>query len=281
MLPYPKRAKYLLRFDDLSPSMNWNVWAKIEEALVRRRIQPLLAVVPDNRDPTLQVGAPVENFWQRVKGWHARGWTVCLHGFQHKYVTEHTGIVTTKTKSEFAGLPARDQEDKLRRGVEIFARQGIHPSVWIAPNHSFDSTTVALLPRFGIRIISDGRFRFPFVCSHQMFWVPQQLFQFRPAPAGIWTVCYHHNQWTPSMLSQFHRDLERYSEDIWPLEKVVETWRGRRSRGSSWLCKQPRLSSLFMRGQLKAWQWCRPKRQCGPPRSESPIPMAGQIISEQ
>jgi predicted deacetylase len=280
MQPYPKKAKYLLRFDDLSPAMNWRVWAEIEEALVRKRIQPLLAVVPDNRDPTLQLEAPVDNFWQRVRGWQALGWTVGLHGFQHKYVTEHAGIVTAKTKSEFAGLPARDQEDKLRRGVEIFVRQGINPNVWIAPNHSFDSTTVTLLPELGMRVISDGQCRFPFVCSQEMFWVPQQLSRLKPAPAGIWTVCYHHNQWTPSVLAQFHRDLDRYEDNIWPLEKVMQTWGGRRSRWSDWLCKHPRVSSLLVRFELKTWSWCRSERQSLAVGRERRIEVRGQIASE-
>lgn len=269
--PCPKSAKYLLRFDDLSPAMNWNIWSEIEEALVRKRIKPLLAVVPDNQDPKLQVEAPVQNFWERVRKWHSLGWTIGLHGFQHKYVTKHAGIVTVKTKSEFAGLPAWKQEEKLRRGIEIFSRQGINPSVWIAPNHSFDSITVSLLARLGMRIISDGQFWFPFICSQEMFWVPQQLFRLRPAPAGIWTVCYHHNQWTPSLLAQFHRDLERYADDIWPLEKVTDTWSGRRSRWSDWLCKHARLSSFLIRCQLKAWSCLRSRPRSGSLGQESSI----------
>ena len=52
---YPKRAKYLLRFDDLCPAMNWDTWSEIEVTLVRKGIKPLLAVVPDNQDATLKV----------------------------------------------------------------------------------------------------------------------------------------------------------------------------------------------------------------------------------
>jgi len=277
---YPENAKYLLRFDDLSPAMNWNIWSEIEDALVRRRIKPLLAVIPDNQDPKLRVEAPVENFWERVRKWQSYGWTIGLHGFQHKYITKHAGIVTSRTKSEFAGLPAQVQEEKLRRGMEIFAREGIKPTVWIAPNHSFDFTTIALLSKFGTRIISDGQFRFPLVCSQQMFWVPQQIFRLRPAPPGMWTVCYHHNQWTPSMLAQFHHDLDRYGADIWPLETVTKTWSGRRSPRSEWLCRQPRLSSFIMRCRLKAWLVCRSERRSVGPRQEPAIQISGHAISE-
>src|SRR5690242_15778795 len=119
MLPYPNCAKYLLRFDDLCPAMDWSIWSEIEEVLVRKGIKPLLAVVPDNQDATLRVAPPIDNFWDRVRSWQARGWTIGLHGFQHQYVAECPGIVTSTTKTEFAGLSAREQGTKLRRAVEI------------------------------------------------------------------------------------------------------------------------------------------------------------------
>jgi predicted deacetylase len=251
----PKTAKYLLRFDDLCPSMNWTVWAEIEAALTEHRLKPILAVVPDNQDPMLKVEPPVEDFWDRVRGWQARGWTIGLHGFQHKYIAVRSGIVTPRKKTEFAGVPAAEQEEKLRRGVEIFECQGIKPQVWIAPNNSFDAATVALLPKFGIRIICDGLFRFPFVCQRQICWVPQQLFGFRPAPAGVWTVCYHHNHWTTSDLDKFREGLRRFRDHLWSLDDVLQLWADRRSWWSAWLCTHPRVSEPLIRGELKLWGW--------------------------
>src|SRR6516225_7570373 len=171
-----KTAKYLLRFDDLCPTMNWRVWSKIEAALLDHKVNPILAVVPDNQDPELQFEAPVTDFWDRVRQWQARGWTIGLHGYQHRYIGERPGLVTLRKKTEFAGVPAAEQEDKLRRGMEIFSREGITPRVWIAPSNSFDATTVSLLPSFSIHVICDGYFRFPFRWPQQMTWVPQQLF---------------------------------------------------------------------------------------------------------
>src|SRR5260370_42375028 len=55
-------------------------------ALMARRLKPILAVVPDNQDPMLKVDAPVADFWDRVRQWQARGWTIALHGYQHRYV---------------------------------------------------------------------------------------------------------------------------------------------------------------------------------------------------
>ncbi len=251
----PRTPRYLLRFDDICPTMNWKVWSEIETALTEQQIKPILAVVPDNQDPGLKVDALREDFWERARQWQARGWTLALHGFQHKYSAVHAGIVTPRKKTEFAGFPARDQAEKLRQGVEIFERQGIIPRVWIAPSNSFDATTVFLLPQFGIRIICDGYFRVPFVDQWKIVWIPQQLHGFRPAPPGVWTVCYHHNQWTASDLARFREDLVRYRADIGSLDDVMQAWAGRRSPWPAWLYARPRLAQLVIRCELKLWEW--------------------------
>ena len=261
----PKTAKYLLRFDDLCPTMNWRVWSEIEAALEEHQVKPVLAVVPDNQDPVLNVGAPVEKFWERVRGWQARGWTIALHGFQHKYIGERPGLITPNSKTEFAGVPAAEQEEKLRRGAEIFERNGIKTQAWIAPGNSFDAATVELLPKFGIRVICDGSFRFPFVDRYGIFWVPQQLYGFRPAPRGVWTVCYHHNRWTASYLDKFREDLRRFHANLWSLDDVRRNWGGRRSHWSAWLCTHPRFSELLIRAELKFWEWRNSNRQAGHP----------------
>lgn len=243
--------QYLLRFDDICPTTNWSLWAEIEAILVQRGLKPILAVVPDNHDPTLQVDSPAADFWDRVRGWQDRGWTIALHGFQHRYVSRNAGMVATRKKSEFAGLPAAEQREKLRRGMEIFEREGITPRVWIAPGNAFDATTVGLLPNFGIRVISAGYFQFPYVCSAGVTWVPQQMYYFRPAPAGVWTVCYHHNQWEPSRLGKFRDEVDHYGANIVSLEEVLDAQAG--CRWSAWLCTHPRVSEFLIRAELKLW----------------------------
>ncbi len=260
-MPPPKTAKYLIRFDDICPTMNWAVWSEIEAVLTENRLKPILAVVPDNQDPVLRVDAPKEDFWERARQWQARGWTLALHGFQHKYTARRPGIITIEKLTEFAGFPAVDQEEKIRSGVEVFEREGIRPQVWIAPNDSFDGTTVSLLPRFGIRIICDGFFRVPFVCRRKMVWVPQQLYGFRPAPAGIWTVGYHCNHWTTSDVERFRKDLIQYRADIWALDEIMQAYATHRSRRTAWLYTRPRLSQLLIRCELKLWEWWVGKRE--------------------
>jgi predicted deacetylase len=248
-------TKYLLRFDDLCPTMDWRMWSEIEAILKQHRLKPVLAVVPDNRDAKLQVQAPVADFWDRVRAWQEWGWTIALHGFQHRYVSWHAGIVALRKKSEFAGLPRWVQREKLHQAMQILERERVTPRVWIAPGNTFDLATVSLLPEFGLRIICDGHFRFPFVYERQMTWVPQQLFQFRPAPPGVWTVGYHHNDWKASDLDTFRRNVADYGAQIASLENVLETFAPRPRRSSQWLCLHPRCSRLLIRLELKLWPW--------------------------
>jgi len=248
-------TQYLLRFDDICPTMNWRVWAEIETVLVQRRFKPLLAVVPDNRDPGLQVDPPAGDFWDRVRAWQDRGWTIALHGFQHRYVTRSAGMVAVRKKSEFAGLPGEVQREKLRRGLEIFERERITSRVWIAPGDSFDAATVALLPEFGIRVISGGYFRYPYVCPRRMTWVPQQLYYFRPAPTGVWTVCYHHNQWSASQPRRFREDVDQYGANIMSLDAILDRGAPPECKWSAWLCTRPRISRFLIRSELKLWSW--------------------------
>lgn len=248
-------TQYLLRFDDICPTMNWKVWTEIETVLVQRGLKPILAVVPDNRDPVLQVDSPVADFWERARAWQDRGWTIALHGFQHRYVTRNAGLAARRKLSEFAGLPAAEQREKLQRAMEIFRREGIHSRVWIAPGNTFDATTVALLPEFGIDIISAGYFQFPYVCPLRVNWVPQQMHYFRPAPTGVWTVCYHHNQWDELRLRKFRDDLDHYEANLASLEEVMNGNVRRQDRLSPWLCTHPRISEFLIRLELKLWNW--------------------------
>jgi predicted deacetylase len=251
----PNVPRYLLRFDDLCPTMDWRVWKEIETLLVQRRLQPILAVVPDNRDPSLQVDPPARRFWDSVRAWQDRGWPIALHGFQHRYVSRNAGIVALRKKSEFAGLPPHVQREKLQRGLALFERERINARVWIAPGDTFDATTVALLPEFGIRVISAGHFRFPYTGAGGVTWLPQQLYCFREAPAGVWTVCYHHNQWSASEWTRFREAVDRYAAGVVSLDDALDAAVGREGSGSAWLCTRPRLSRLLIRSELKLWSW--------------------------
>jgi hypothetical protein len=256
----PRKKLFVLRFDDICPTMRWDIWAPIESVLLHYNIKPILAVVPDNQDPVLQPGPRVSDFWQRVRRWQDLGWTIAMHGFQHLYVAPDGGLVTLRKKSEFASLPTAVQEEKLRRGCEIFAREGIKSRVWIAPGNAFDETTVSLLPQFGIDTISAGWFWKPFIGPHKTTWIPCQLSILRPVPSGLWTVCYHHNSWEHADFADLLEGLERYRSDIVSLEEALKLYPPSRANWCYHFCISPRLSSFSMRAHLKLWKMSHPEK---------------------
>lgn len=223
-------AQYLLRFDDICPTMNWHVWQQIENILMAAGIQPVLAVVPDNRDPSLCLDPPRLDFWDRARAWQARGWTIGLHGYQHRYVTTNSGLIGRNKYSEFAGLPSKEQGAKLERALQIFEREKIHPDLWIAPAHSYDETTLDLLHTFNVRTLSDGYAIYPYLDRRGIFCIPQQLGRFRRMPFGLWTVCLHPNSWTTADLKRFQTDIEKCWRNITSLEQIKKVYSGRDKR---------------------------------------------------
>lgn len=221
-------ARYLIRFDDICPTMNWEVWEDIEGVLDQYAVKPLLAVVPDNQDEKLMVDKPREDFWERVRGWQAKGYAIGLHGHQHKYVNKNPGLMKLTPQSEFAGRPRLEQSEKLAAALAIFGGHGVTADAWVAPAHSFDSTTVQLLSQFGIGVISDGLSRMPFVDRRSIVWIPQQLWSFRPKKSGIWTVCQHHNRWTPAQRDKFRANVRSYSRQMTNMQTIVRDYCGRK-----------------------------------------------------
>jgi hypothetical protein len=208
--------------------MNRTRWAPLERALIDLDIKPIVAVVPDNGDPSLMVEPPDSSFWDSVRRWRDLGWTIAVHGHRHVYVTDDPGLVRLNRRSEFAGLSRTEQHDKLSAALAIFKREGIHPSVWVAPSHSFDVTTVSVLQELGFDTISDGLFRLPHRDATGVFWVPQQLWRLRRMPPGVWTVCCHPNTMSRDGVDRFLADVRRLRPMIAELDAIRDAYQGRR-----------------------------------------------------
>jgi hypothetical protein len=131
-------------------------------------------------------------------------------------------------RSEFAGLPYEIQEIKLRNAIRIFREQQVSPEVWVAPAHSFDATTVAILSKLGIRIISDGYAIYPYRDADGVTWIPQQFGRFHKLPFGVWTICCHFNAWTDAETLRFRQDLRKYRRQFTAVADVVKSYRQHR-----------------------------------------------------
>ncbi|WP_022670505.1 DUF2334 domain-containing protein [Hippea alviniae] len=186
-------AKYIVRFDDASPTMNKKKWQRVERLCDEYNIKPIVAIVPNNKDSDLVCDSYDSSFWSKVKDWQDKGWYIALHGYEHKYVTQNSGLVPINNRSEFAGLSYEEQKEKIEKGMRIFKEHGIEPNIWVAPAHSFDKNTLLALREVGISIVSDGIALYPFV-KYGFKWIPQQLWHFRVMPFGVWTICLHPNK---------------------------------------------------------------------------------------
>jgi len=188
----PARAQFLLRFDDLCPTMDRARWEWYLPLIARYRLKPILAVVPDNQDPELNRGPVHVGFWGEMRGLQADGATIGMHGYQHLCLTDGAGLIPMHRQTEFAGAPKDCQREWIRAGLTILRGHGLRPTVWVAPRHGFDRVTLEILRDEGIDVVSDGFASRPFRRSG-VTWIPQQLWGPEQRRSGLWTICVHPN----------------------------------------------------------------------------------------
>jgi predicted deacetylase len=215
-------GRYLIRIDDVCPTIDWPAWEAFEAALAENGVKPIVAVIPDNKDPEFMTGPADPGFWERVRRWQAAGWGIGVHGFEHRRLTEDGGLMGLNARSEFAGLSAAEQRGRLEKALAVFARERVRPDAWVAPWHSFDEQTRALLREMGVGVISDGFALNPYRDADGTVWVPQQLWNPRPMPFGVWTVCWHYSDWRPEALPATRRTLAAFRGSYMSLAEAVE-----------------------------------------------------------
>ncbi len=187
------RECYYLRLDDACPTWHRERWLRVLDLLSDRGVIPLIAVVPDNRDPDLVHQKPDPGFWDQVKTWQGAGWVLGLHGYQHRLQKRPRGLVPRNAYGEWAGEDPEHQRETMRRAWALVRQQGWLPSWWVAPAHNMDRGTLqALESETSIRNISDGWTRRPYR-RWGFVWLPQQLGQPRRMGGGFWTICLHPN----------------------------------------------------------------------------------------
>lgn len=225
-------ARYLVRLDDACATMDRRKWDLLEAALDAQRVRPIVAVVPDNRDPKLVFEQADAGFWDRVRTWQAKGWTVAMHGHTHEmHATDHALLVPFYKRSEFAGLPGEAQAQKIRTAWQMFLAQGVVPQVWVGPAHSFDLLTLqALRAETSIRVVSDGIAWNTFY-QHGFHWIPQQLWRFAPRRWGLWTVNLHPNQMSEESIAAAQTAMAALRGQIIRFEDVKLHTRGKSPGG--------------------------------------------------
>lgn len=218
MIPAP--AEYLLRCDDLCPTMSAERWQRIESLIREFQLQPILAVVPDNRDPELEVSPPDPDFWRRMHALEAAGAVIGLHGYRHVCTSRGRSLLGITRRSEFAGVPAQTQRAWIRDGLRILRAHGLNPRIWVAPRHGFDRRTLDALCAEGIAMVSDGFARVLFL-RRGLTWVPQQLWGPVNKKKGLWTICIHPNTATEADIANLREFVIAHADQFTSVDRVL------------------------------------------------------------
>ena len=206
------KNKYLIRLDDACPTMHHSNWDRMETLLSKYGIKPLVGIIPQNADQKQFINDEDLQFWDRVRQWQNKGWAIALHGFDHCYISENSGMNPLWKRSEFAGVPIDKQKTKILKGLDILRCQGVVPKYFFAPSHTFDENTlVALRECSEIRIISDTIAVNPYKLGDFVF-IPQVGGHCFKSPfKGTYTFCFH-----PSVMDD---------DDFVKLEKFINTYK--------------------------------------------------------
>ncbi len=216
----PEPAQYLLRFDDLCPTVSRTGWERFLPLIEEFNIRPIVAIVPDNQDSDLERAEPDPEFWARMRQLEAAGATIALHGYQHLCLSGGRSLVQLHHRTEFAGVDAATQAQWIDAGLRILRGQGLNPRVWVAPRHGFDRNTLAALRRAEIGVLSDGFARVPFTRGG-LTWVPQQLWAPVEKSKGLWTICVHTNSARALLVDQLKDFLRLHAAQFTSVDRVL------------------------------------------------------------
>jgi Uncharacterized protein conserved in bacteria (DUF2334) len=249
----PDGAQYLLRFDDLCPTMDRERWERFRVLIERFGVRPILAVIPDNCDPELERDLPNPGFWEEMRAREAAGATIGLHGYRHVCTETGRSLIPGRGETEFAGASLDLQREWVEAGLGMLRARGLRPLIFVAPRHGLDLVTVRVLREEGIGLVSDGFAERPYR-DHGVIWIPQQIWGPVEQASGLWTICMHSNSATDEDAVALERFLEQFSSRFTSVDRALAEWPiSERSIGDRWfhgrMVWRNRLSQ-FRRGLL-------------------------------
>lgn len=204
-----------MRLDDACETMDHDKWNRLESTLDAYNVKPIVAVIPNNEDPKLMVKPSREKFWEKVLAWQTKGWTIALHGYNHVYTTNKPGLIPMNHYSEFAGVDTCTQKTKIINGLAKMRDNGIKPSMWVAPFHTFDENTLKVLKaNTHIRLISDGISIKPHRDDYGFVWIPVQNWKPKTKKQGIWTTCLHPNMLDEQDFQEINKFIHQNQKDF-------------------------------------------------------------------
>jgi len=203
-------TSYLIRLDDIHPNMNYDRFVKFCNILDKYNIKPILGVIPNNKDKSLNSNESIKDFFLIVKKLQNNGYTISMHGYEHLYTTKESGIIGINQYSEFAGLSYAEQNYKISKGLEILHSYGIKTVMFMAPAHSFDKNTIKSLLANNFVMITDGFYLYPYF-KDGIWYIPQQFWNYRKNKfPGLFTFCFHLDTFSDDEFQRFLKTSEEF-----------------------------------------------------------------------
>jgi predicted deacetylase len=246
MMPAP--ARYLLRLDDLCPTMHRERWQRFRGLIAEFALKPTLAVVPDNRDPALDLSPPDPEFWSQLRALESAGAIIGLHGYRHLCVSRGRSLLGLAQTSEFAGIDLETQQAWIAEGLRLLRERGLNPRIFVAPRHGFDVATLEALSAESLPLLSDGFARAPFI-SRGVTWIPQQIWGPVEKPRGLWTICMHPNTARDEEINRLRVFLRTRAVHFTSVDRALAEF------PPSTLALAERLYAFVALGRVKASRW--------------------------
>ena len=258
MTSIPQPAQYLLRVDDLCPTVHERRWQRLATIIEEFGIHPILTVVPDNQDAELRNSPPNPAFWAQMREMQAAGAAIAIHGYRHECTQRGKSILPFHSRTEFSGRPVEQQREMLRSGLRMLRVEGLNPRLWVAPRHGFDWNTLAALRKEGIEYLSDGIARRPFLRGG-VVWIPQQIWAPVERNNGLWTICLHPTTTTRSVAQELRVFLSRHAVRFTSFDRVVEEYTAQELSPAEQLYEAAVMGRLRLRRSMKklVHQWLR------------------------
>lgn len=247
-----EKANYLLRFDDVCPTMSRERFDRFMGVVARHGIRPILAVVPENRDPELVLDDPDPEFWSRMRALEAAGATIALHGYRHVCERAGDSLLGLHSHTEFAGVSEDHQREWVRAGLAILLKNGLSPRLFVAPRHGFDAATLRVLAEVGMPYLSDGFASRPFLRGG-VVWIPQQLWEPVEKSNGLWTVCVHTNTAAPELADRLDQFLGRHAAQFTSFDEVIAQGKPSELRWNERMRETVALQRIRLRSSKARW----------------------------
>ena len=215
--------KIAVRLDDITPDMDWEKFRRLEALLDKYHIAPLLGIVPDNQDENLMRNPAMPDFAQQIQNWEAKDWVLAMHGWKHIYTTKKGGLFPLNNFSEFAGVSKEKQREMICDGMEKLRRLGVRTNIFMAPAHSFDKATLAVLKEADFRYITDGFGSSPYEWKGLIFLpIAFQKNKDIEKNSGYTTLVFHTNTMNEQDFLNFEKILEKHKEDFISYKEYLE-----------------------------------------------------------